>query len=94
MKCDLTENLSLKANAQVIMLATTSTCPSILLILCRGIILFLISYWSNCFVFFLQLTNEPHMSHGMANFDYKVNRFYSLTSLCIYMFLIDNIYVY
>lgn len=21
---------------------------------------------------FLQLTNEPHMSHGMFNFDYKV----------------------
>ncbi|KAJ4973359.1 hypothetical protein NE237_006533 [Protea cynaroides] len=33
MKCDLTDNLTLKANAQ--------------------------------------LTNEPHMSHGMANFDYK-----------------------
>ncbi|KAL4587874.1 hypothetical protein LXL04_000749 [Taraxacum kok-saghyz] len=32
-KCDLTENLSMKANAQ--------------------------------------LTNEPHMSHGMVNFDYK-----------------------
>ncbi|KAJ7954386.1 Mitochondrial import receptor subunit TOM40-1-like protein [Quillaja saponaria] len=34
-KCDLTENLTLKANAQ--------------------------------------LTNEPHMSHGMVNFDYKGN---------------------
>ncbi|KAH7548423.1 hypothetical protein JRO89_XS14G0124600 [Xanthoceras sorbifolium] len=34
LKCDLTDNLSLKANAQ--------------------------------------LTNEPHMSHGMINFDYKV----------------------
>jgi mitochondrial import receptor subunit TOM40 len=34
LKCDLTDNLSLKANAQI--------------------------------------TNEPHMSHGMAYFDYKV----------------------
>ncbi|KAK2966586.1 hypothetical protein RJ640_025271 [Escallonia rubra] len=37
LKCDLSENLTLKANAQ--------------------------------------LTNEPHMSHGMANFDYKGSDF-------------------
>ncbi|RYR30059.1 hypothetical protein Ahy_B01g054868 [Arachis hypogaea] len=36
-KCDVSENLTLKANAQ--------------------------------------LTNEPHMSQGMVNFDYKVNCF-------------------
>ncbi|RXH78934.1 hypothetical protein DVH24_034141 [Malus domestica] len=56
-KCDLSENLTLKANSQ--------------------------------------LTNEPHMSHGMVNFDYKVGRVRSADDihvLCPVSRILQNIF--
>ena len=31
-----------------------------------------VNFFNFCHIFFVQLTNEPHMSHVMLNFDYKV----------------------
>lgn len=39
--------------------------------------------------FYFQLTNEPHMSHGMVNFDYKVRYFnFDTNTIGIVVFLI------
>jgi mitochondrial import receptor subunit TOM40 len=59
-KCDLTENLALKVNAQVLNL--------IFFCLMTVILLFI---W--LILSFSQLTSEPHYSQGMFNFDYKVS---------------------
>ena len=66
-KCDLSDNLTLKGNAQVIwfLLSCSYRVLSYFIFLQFHL---LISY---IYIFF-QLTNEPHMSHGMVNFDYKV----------------------
>lgn len=78
-KCDLSENLILKANAQVINRHMLDAFLYFLVFVPRDYCVF-VSYRSDRFVFLFQLSNEPHMSHGMANFDYKVNCFYLLTS--------------
>lgn len=78
-KCDLSENLILKANAQVINRHMLDAFLYFLVFVLRDYCVF-VSYRSDHFVFLFQLSNEPHMSHGMANFDYKVNCFYLLTS--------------
>ncbi|GAA0140628.1 primary active transporter [Lithospermum erythrorhizon] len=61
LKCDLTENLSMKANAQV-------NSPNLYF---KVLIVCLINVKCGFSSSFVQLTNEPHMSHGMFNFDYK-----------------------
>ncbi|KAL8524366.1 hypothetical protein ACS0TY_014089 [Phlomoides rotata] len=56
LKCDLTNNLTLKANAQ--------------------------------------LTNEPHMSHGMFNFDYKVSVKFLSSGIWLSKGIYGPLYVY
>lgn len=66
LKCDLTENLTLKANSQVLMQDIDAV---VRVKFGTYKILIFFSYLN------FQLTNEPHMSHGMVNFDYKVRCF-------------------
>ena len=71
-KWDLTDNLTVKANAQVNSVFIYSL--SFGFLVCRQNIWFSIcKLVDNFIVFLFQLTNEPHMSHSMVNFDYKVS---------------------
>ena len=72
-KCDLTDNLTLKANAQVLMQDI-----DVILRVKFGTSNILINFSCENF----QLTNEPHMSHGMVNFDYKVRSCYYYNIFC------------
>lgn len=76
-KCDLTENLILKINASVVIVFYFYFCneenKSSLLSSMLNVLLFFLNFF-----FHFQLTNEPHYSQGMFNFDYKVSFFEQL----------------
>jgi hypothetical protein len=76
-KCDLTENLALKINAQVMCFFVTSQVDGLtrlaLLNFLNSLILLILC---------LQMTSEPGYSHGMFSFDYKVD----LSPLFVHLF--------
>ena len=92
-KCDLTDDLALKANAQVkYLLISPYLWTSFLPYPCFFVFLGNVSkvygqackLFNFCHILFVQLTNEPHMSHVMLNFDYKVKL--SLPCKCAHIF--------
>ncbi|KAG5014795.1 hypothetical protein JHK85_020931 [Glycine max] len=69
-KCDLSENLTFKANAQYVVYGVPLSLPIPMLVFCCASLASFTHHNSfSCLL--VQLTNEPHMSHAMINFDYK-----------------------
>jgi hypothetical protein len=95
-KCDLTDDLALKANAQVkYMLISPYFWISFLLYACffffpnacKSYDLH-VNFLNYVIFFSMQLTNEPHMSHVMLNFDYKVKLSLPFRSVHIFCMII------
>jgi len=95
-KCDLTDDLALKANAQVkYMLISPYFWTSFLLYPCFFFFPnasksydLQVNFLNYVIFFSMQLTNEPHMSHVMLNFDYKVKLSFPFRSVHIFCMII------